>query len=75
MTRSNWVRVTMEWLGGPKDGATCVIETPKEDARVLVTSGSEDRPEHRYVRPRQVSDGHWVLPFYEGQIVDGEETR
>jgi hypothetical protein len=60
------------WLGGPKDGESIFIDEGLLHRPVKVLTGSSTHPMKRYVTPRLSERKQWILPFYEGQIV--EET-
>jgi hypothetical protein len=62
------------WIGGPADGDSMLVNDTALAERMLVLSGTKDNVEKRLVTPRHMSDGSWILPFYEGQIVEVEET-
>lgn len=60
----------VEWLGGPADGRFILISELLLHQAVKVITGTKRNPQERWVKPRQDQYGKWVLPFYEGQIVE-----
>lgn len=67
------VVIPMTWLGGPKDGDVLAVDERFCHSQIKVVYGLLENPEERYVTPRHMSDGRWILPFYEGKAT--KETR
>lgn len=63
----------MVWIGGPQDGAILEIEDDYCLDRIKVVYGQAGKPEERYVTPRHLSDGRWILPWTDN--ITSEETR
>ena len=62
------------WIGGPADGSYLQISERLLYRPIRVATGHWTHPTYREVTPRLDEAGQWILPFYEGQIVN-KETR